>query len=396
MNKLRKLLPLLLLAGYLLVYWPPQLTAQTPNQAALVVRFGDGSVQTRCVSFSEPQISGYELLLRSGLPVIADVQGMGALVCSIDGTGCPAHDCLCQCRGSNCVYWSYWHQINGAWQYSQAGASIYPVTHGAIQGWSWGPGSISGATAPPVVEFDAVCQTAATETPTAVPPTPTLTPTASPAPEVSFGADATEILAGSCTNIYWRVLNITAVYLNGIGVTGAETRRVCPAQTETYVLRVVHGSGEETRTLTIVVLPAAATPTATASTLALATTPATATTAPLASATPEAPTAVAMPPESAGTVVETTASILASPLQTHPQPPTPAIVWVTVPPLPSPTPTPEALAALPPAPMAAPPTPAAKGMEPQTAVGWSPYLSFLALVLLLSLLIWRNTHRSSP
>ena len=40
------------------------------NRAALVVRAGDGSVQTKCVSFSEPAISGEELLTRSGMTVV--------------------------------------------------------------------------------------------------------------------------------------------------------------------------------------------------------------------------------------------------------------------------------------------------------------------------------------
>lgn len=398
MNKLRKLLPLFLLVGYLLVYWPAQLTAQEPNQAALVVRFGDGSVQTRCVTFSEPQISGYELLLRSGLPVIADVQGMGALVCSIDGTGCPAHDCLCQCRGSSCEYWSYWHQLNGTWQYSSAGASIYPVRHGAVEGWSWGPGGINTAIAPPVTDFAAVCQTAVTETPTptAFPPTltPTLTPTPAPtsAPEISFSADASAVAAGSCTNLHWRVANITAVFLNGVGVTGEETRQVCPVQTESYALRVVHGSWEETRTLTIVVLPSSATPAASNPTTMPAATVVPAVTMPSASATAVA-TISAMSNEQTAVWPATSAP---TPLMPSTPLLTPEILWVTVPPLPSPAPTREELAALPPTPATLPPTAsAAGGMEQETAVARPTYLSFLVIVLLLSLLIWHTRQRSS-
>ncbi len=399
MNKLHKLLPLFLLMGYLLVYWPAQLTAQGSNQAALVVRFGDDSVQTRCVTFDEPQISGYELLLRSGLPIIADVQGMGALVCSIDGTGCPAHDCLCQCRGSSCVYWSYWHQVDGTWQYSSAGASIYPVRHGSVEGWSWGPGGVTGAIAPPVIEFDTVCQAAATETPTptAVPPTltptpmPTSTPSPTLAPEITFSADASTVAAGSCTNLRWRVANITAVYLNGIGVTGEETRQVCPTQTETYTLRVVRGSWEETRTLTIVVAPASATPATGNPTTTLTVSPVPAVTMPPAPATAVAATSTISDEQTAvwpATAVP--ASLMPSTL-----PPTPEILWVTVPPLPSPTPTRKELAALPPVTVAAPVAPATTGVTSETADTLPTYLSFLAIVLLLSLLIWHTRQRSN-
>ena len=38
------------------------------HRAGLVIRFGDGSVQTQCVSFGESSITGEELLQRSGLP----------------------------------------------------------------------------------------------------------------------------------------------------------------------------------------------------------------------------------------------------------------------------------------------------------------------------------------
>ena len=56
------------------------------NRAALVVRAGDGSVQTKCVSFSEAAISGEELLKRSGMTVVMNHNsGLGGAVCSING-----------------------------------------------------------------------------------------------------------------------------------------------------------------------------------------------------------------------------------------------------------------------------------------------------------------------
>lgn len=149
---------LIILTGLVLAYLVPQLAAQEPNRAALVVRMEDGSVQTSCVEFPEAQITGYDLLQRSGLDVTVDVQGMGALVCSIEDTGCPANDCLCQCRGGECQYWSYWHQIDGEWLYSRAGAMAYPVLDGAVEGWSWGPGSVTDAVVPSETTFASVCQ----------------------------------------------------------------------------------------------------------------------------------------------------------------------------------------------------------------------------------------------
>lgn len=188
-------LVLSLLAGY----WAhaPELAAQGPNRAALVIRSADQQVETACVSFDEPQISGLDLLLRADLDVAIEVQGLGALVCSIDGTGCAAADCWCQCKGGgDCIYWSYWRHIDGAWQYSQIGAAMVQVQNGTIEGWSWGPGAVNAAIAPPVLTFDEVCNgngqgtgqvtpgaaIVLTLPPTAVPATAAATETPTPRP----------------------------------------------------------------------------------------------------------------------------------------------------------------------------------------------------------------------
>jgi len=151
--------------------------AQENNRAGLVVQFGDGSVETSCVEFTEPTISGLELLERSGLSVLAAYDpSMGAMVCKIQEQGCPVDNCLCQ---SPPDYWSYWHQIDNNWIYSPAGSSTYPVDNGAVEGWSWGPGS-----PPPVMTFSEICAPPATSTPTntSVPTSTPVPPTATPAP----------------------------------------------------------------------------------------------------------------------------------------------------------------------------------------------------------------------
>lgn len=144
---------------------PPVVSAQEgPNRAALVVRFADGSLETHCVSFSEPFISGMELLTRSGLQVQVDANsGLGGAVCRLQEFGCayPVQDCFCRCQGAECEYWAYYHWLDGGWQYSQIGASSYRVTDGALEGWSWGPGNFSSGTQPPQLAFDQVCAVAA-------------------------------------------------------------------------------------------------------------------------------------------------------------------------------------------------------------------------------------------
>jgi hypothetical protein len=124
------------------------------NQVGLVVHFGDGSSITRCVTFSEPQISGLEVLERSDLDVVTHQ----SVVCAIEGTGCPAGDCWCQCQGGgSCTYWSYWHWVDGAWQFAQTGAGLYQVTGGDIEGWHWGASTTPSSTP----SFEAICSLSA-------------------------------------------------------------------------------------------------------------------------------------------------------------------------------------------------------------------------------------------
>lgn len=131
-----------------------------PNRAALVVRFADGAIETRCITFDAPTISGAELLARSGLPVIVNHNGgLGSAVCSIGGQGCafPGQDCFCKCQGSTCEYWAYYHGRDDGWVYSDVGAANYSVTDGAVEGWSWGQGNFSSGTEPPLLRFADIC-----------------------------------------------------------------------------------------------------------------------------------------------------------------------------------------------------------------------------------------------
>jgi hypothetical protein len=120
-----------------------------PSHIGLVVDVGDGTTLTRCVAFSEAEISGLDVLERSGLEVVTS---QGA-VCAIAGTGCPASDCWCGCQGTPCIYWSYWHWLDGAWEYSQTGAAGYMAHDGDVEGWRWG----EGATPSYVASFEEIC-----------------------------------------------------------------------------------------------------------------------------------------------------------------------------------------------------------------------------------------------
>lgn len=249
--------------------------ADGPSRVGLVVRFGDGSVFTKCVEFDEDQISGLEVLLRSGLNVIYQQSGLGAAVCKIEDDGCdyPSEPCFCRCPGGpNCVYWSYWHLKGGEWQYSPAGASGYFVRDGDVEGWAWGPGTAGSGPEPPVIAFDTICAPPPTATPTQTPtptappthtPTPSPTPTATPSPTVeptetplptdtplpptpvvAFTVHPETIAVGECAELRWDVEHARAVYLDGRGVVGHQAERVCPEQPQTYELLVTSEAGE--------------------------------------------------------------------------------------------------------------------------------------------------------
>lgn len=245
--------------------------AQEPNQVGLVVQHGDGGVITRCVMFSEAEISGYEVLVRSGLEVVANFDsGMGATLCKIDGEGCPADSCWCQCQGSPCVYWAYHHLMNGQWVYSNLGASDYYVGHGSVEGWAWGEGNPQGSGAqPPVIPFEQICVPPATNTPvptttpaataTPIPPTatpqvPTATPTPLPAPDAWFRLDQNPVAAGACTRVRWDAFHAREVYLDGVQVAFAGEWEVCPESPQTYRLRVVGAEAEVTLELVLGVI----------------------------------------------------------------------------------------------------------------------------------------------
>lgn len=154
------------------------------NHAGLVVTFADGRTERRCVEFAEEEISGVELLRRSGLAVVFSSSGaFGEGVCRIDDTGCSdPGDCFCQCRGADCAFWTYFALEDGEWRFQNVGASQRRLRDGDVDGWVWG----SGRTPPEPVTFDELCPLAAA--PTQPPPSP---PAAGGPATDSIGAQTT-------------------------------------------------------------------------------------------------------------------------------------------------------------------------------------------------------------
>jgi len=234
--------------------------AQEVSRVGLIVNFG-GSTATRCVEFAESEISGYDVLMRSGLSVTSSFDaGPGAAICAIEGVGCPASACL-TCSAPS--YWSYWTIEGGSWQYAQRGSSLRMARDGGVEGWSWGEGG-----APPMIPFDQICAPPApTDTP---PPTNTPEPTAAPAtataplgPEAWFRLDQNPIEAGGCTMLRWDTSRADAAFLETEAVSLSDSREVCPLAHTDYRLRVTSAYGEQTYVLTLGVTGAAPSPTIT-------------------------------------------------------------------------------------------------------------------------------------
>ena len=74
---------------------------------------------------------------------------------------------------------------------------------------------------------------------------------------VEFTSDATQVVKGQCTVLHWRAVDVSAVYLNNVGVAGESSQQVCPEADTTYELRVVNTDGTtQTKRITISVVPA--------------------------------------------------------------------------------------------------------------------------------------------
>lgn len=168
------------------------LLAQETPRAGLVIVHGDGNVATRCVELGSESISGYDLLSKSGVEILAEPSGMGMTICKLDGEGCgiPQESCFCQCKGSPCVYWSYWQMVDGAWRYSNLGAANTRPTDGALEAWVWGDGTSGQAPQPPAMSLADVCP--ATTISTTLAGEQAVTETASSAAAISAHVAAVE------------------------------------------------------------------------------------------------------------------------------------------------------------------------------------------------------------
>jgi hypothetical protein len=151
------------------------------SRAGLAIRFDDSTLVTRCIELDGQELTGSELLARSGLDIVIDsTHGGGITVCKIEGTGCdyPVEACFCQCMGNGpCGYWNYYYREPGQveWVYSPLGALIHQVTPGSAEAWVWGDGHTPPERA---LDFESICGSSPALTPTGSAEAPSPTPAA--------------------------------------------------------------------------------------------------------------------------------------------------------------------------------------------------------------------------
>jgi hypothetical protein len=151
-------------------------TVPAVYRAGLALYWGDNSLYTTCISFTESSISGLDLLQQSGLAVeTATNPTQGTAVCKIGEVGSPSNDCF----GSMPNYWAFFQMGAAGWEYSVTGAEKGQVIDGSVNAWSWGMGD-----APALITFQNICEGVAYVLPTAVesPVVPTDTSEPSPVP----------------------------------------------------------------------------------------------------------------------------------------------------------------------------------------------------------------------
>lgn len=142
------------------VLLPAAAQGNTAIQVGVVIQGSDSQPQTFCVTLDGDNPTGADALLATGLDTVTQSGSLGTTVCRIGADGCtlPGESCFCRCEGGDtCAYWAYFHLgKQGNWQYSPIGASSYPLTDGAVEGWWWRD-SANPDNALPAIPFEDIC-----------------------------------------------------------------------------------------------------------------------------------------------------------------------------------------------------------------------------------------------
>jgi len=147
------------------------------HRAGLAIEHASGRLVTRCVTFMEDQLSGFDLVQRSGVPYRAQTYGsLGQAICQLDGEPSPVPG---NCLGTG-QSWVYEHRTATGWVQSQIGASGWMLHDGDMDGWRYAGGA---AQTLPALTLAQVCAA----------------PVARPTPSVAAPTAATSIATASAS-----------------------------------------------------------------------------------------------------------------------------------------------------------------------------------------------------
>ena len=126
---------------------PACVNAGAPHRAYLVVEHSGGKSVQRCVGFQGDQISGDDLMTRSGVEFQTQTfSGMGKAVCQIDNE--PAQ--FSECFPKDKPYWAlYVERGDGGWQQAQTSYSQVSLKDGGALGWEYESSTASPPPPPP-------------------------------------------------------------------------------------------------------------------------------------------------------------------------------------------------------------------------------------------------------
>ena len=137
------------------------------HHVAVVVEHGNGSVLSRCVTFTSDQLKGDEVMHLSGVEYGTSTYGggLGSAVCQVDGEPASYPP---NCLTSTSAYWAMFvSRGGGRWSISNAGISSQVFSDGDAMGWRYVPPTGGGPPPSPAGVCAAVAAAPATARATA-------------------------------------------------------------------------------------------------------------------------------------------------------------------------------------------------------------------------------------
>jgi hypothetical protein len=117
-------------------------TSSALHRAGLVVIHGDGSRTVAVVAFPEDEITGIELLHRSGIDMLSiPFGGLGEGICQLEREGCDVVECrrtVCQ-TSRDAPFWQLFDRVaaDGTLASAPLGGSATRIRDGEVAVWAW-------------------------------------------------------------------------------------------------------------------------------------------------------------------------------------------------------------------------------------------------------------------